>query len=468
MTRLYIPTTTAVTQTAGDNTTLIATDQFVTTAVNNAVAGVNPAVAVQWATTVAGDTSSLTYNNGVSGVGATMTGANNAVTTIDGHAFVVGDVGVTRVLIKNDTQSPSGAFNGVYLFTALHTVGTGDVFTRALDYNSPSEINNTGAIPVINGTVNGSTSWVETANITSVGVSPLAYTEFTLNPTTLMTTTVYDPANIAQQVVGTTATQTVSGKVLSDAFMGSGFISQSALAETMTLTASKDFIYPGLLEIGSTVSLEVPATSSLEVEAYVDQAAFGTQLGVAADATTSFANIKLVQSVTLPSVSDFLIDESLEVGVGTVMEIPPTSSLEIITYQPVLGLPANGYSNVSGTTTSSSFGDLTGAPVGPSVSVNIGVKGMAYVAIAADSAQNTAGDYCAITFAVSGNTTIAAATGQHESFFQAPSGGGNQRLSYSTVLTGLTSGVNTFTLKYRIAVGGTGTYVAREISVVPL
>jgi hypothetical protein len=206
--------TTATTQSAGDNSTLLATDAFVTTAVANAISGVNPAVAVQYATTAAANTSGLTYNNGVSGVGATFTGANNTATTIDGHTFVVGDVGITRLLVKNDTQAPSGAFNGVYLFTALHTVGTGDVFTRALDYDTPSDINNTGAIPVISGTANAQTSWVETANIVTVGTTPLAFTQFTLNPTTLMTTSTYDPAAIAQQVVGTTATQTLTNKTL--------------------------------------------------------------------------------------------------------------------------------------------------------------------------------------------------------------------------------------------------------------
>lgn len=180
---------TSTTQAAGDNSTKIATDAFVTTAINNAIAGVNPAVAVQYATTAAGDTSALTYNNGVSGVGATLTGANNTTTSIDGHTFVIGDVGVTRVLIKNDTQSPSGAFNGVYLFTALHTVGTGDIFTRALDYDTPSDINNTGAIPVVNGTTNISTSWLLTSSVTTVGTDPLTYTKFSINPTTILTNT---------------------------------------------------------------------------------------------------------------------------------------------------------------------------------------------------------------------------------------------------------------------------------------
>src|ERR1700686_4062801 len=107
------------TQSSGDNSTNVATTAFVVTAINNAIAGSNPAIAVNYATTASGNTSGLTYNNGASGVGATFTGPNNTAITIDGHTFVVGDVGVTRLLIKNDTQSPRGAFNGVYFFTLL-------------------------------------------------------------------------------------------------------------------------------------------------------------------------------------------------------------------------------------------------------------------------------------------------------------------------------------------------------------
>lgn len=177
------------TQTATDNSTLGASTAYVTTAISNALAGVQPQEAVQWATTTAGNTSGLTYNNGVSGVGATLTGANNTAVTIDGHTFVVGDVGVTRLLVKNDTQSPSGAFNGVYLFTALQTVGTGAIFTRALNYNTPSEMNNSGLIPVENGTANASTTWVQTATIATVGMTPLVFAQFSYSPTSVIAPT---------------------------------------------------------------------------------------------------------------------------------------------------------------------------------------------------------------------------------------------------------------------------------------
>lgn len=180
----FTGTPTAPTQTAGDNTTALATDAFVTTAVANALAGVNPAVAVQAATTAAGNTSGFTYANGVGGIGATFTGSVNTAVTIDGFTFTA--VG-QRLLVKNDTQSPSGAFNGVYTMTVLQTAIVAPVFTRALDYDMPSDINNTGAIPVINGTVNGTSSWILTSSVSMVGTDPLTYAQFTVSPSKQVT-----------------------------------------------------------------------------------------------------------------------------------------------------------------------------------------------------------------------------------------------------------------------------------------
>jgi hypothetical protein len=167
------------TQSQGDTSTKAASTAYVDTAVANAVAGINPAVAVQAATTAAANTSGFTYNNGVSGVGATFTGTTNTAVVIDGFTFTA--LG-QRLLVKNDTQSPSGAFNGIYYVTQLQTGILPPILTRALDYDTPTDINNTGAIPVVNGTVNGTTSWVETAQIVTVGTTPLVFVQFTANP----------------------------------------------------------------------------------------------------------------------------------------------------------------------------------------------------------------------------------------------------------------------------------------------
>lgn len=179
---------TAVTQSAGDNTTAVATDAFVTTAIANAIAAVNPAMAVQCATTQASDTSSLTYVH-VAGIGDTFTGTANTAITIDGHTLVLGD----RVLVKNDTQtSPgsvsAGTFNGIYLVTTIQSLGIAPILTRALDYDTPSDINNTGAIPVISGTANANTSWLLTSSIAAVGTgsNALTYVQFSVAPTTIV------------------------------------------------------------------------------------------------------------------------------------------------------------------------------------------------------------------------------------------------------------------------------------------
>lgn len=164
------------TQSTSDNSTKAASTAYVTTAIANAIAGVNPAVAVNAATTAASDTSGLTYSNGVAGIGASLTGANNTALTVDGYTFTA--IG-QRLLVKNDTQSPSGAYNGVYYVTQVQAALLPLILTRALDYDMPSDINNTGAIPVISGTANADTSWLLTSLVTTVGTDPLTYRIFT-------------------------------------------------------------------------------------------------------------------------------------------------------------------------------------------------------------------------------------------------------------------------------------------------
>lgn len=176
--------TTATTQVQNDNSTKVATTAYTDLAVANAIAGVNPAVAVSAGTTAASDTSGFTYNNGVSGIGATFTGSVNTAVTIDGFTFTT--LG-QRLLVKNDTQSPSGAFNGVYYVTQVQTAILAPILTRALDYDQPSDINSTGAIPVINGTANANTSWLLTSSVATVGTSPLTYTQFSIAPSSIVT-----------------------------------------------------------------------------------------------------------------------------------------------------------------------------------------------------------------------------------------------------------------------------------------
>lgn len=167
------PTTT--TQSQNDNSTKIATTAYTDLAVANAVSGINPAVAVLAASTA---TLTGTYSNGTSGVGATFTVTATGTFSLDGIA--INTIG-QRVLLKNQ----STAFqNGIYTATVVGASLVSPVFTRALDYNSPSNINSTGAIPVQSGTVNATTSWLLTSTVITVGTDALTYSQFSISPTT--------------------------------------------------------------------------------------------------------------------------------------------------------------------------------------------------------------------------------------------------------------------------------------------
>lgn len=147
--------------------------------VDAGLAALNPAASVRAATTSASDTSSYSYLNGAGGIGASLTGPVNTPLVVDGVTFnALGQ----RLLVKNDTQSPSGAFNGIYYVTQLSGLVLPVILTRALDFDQPSDINNTGLIPVINGTVNALSSWDQIATITTVGTDALVFSEFTANP----------------------------------------------------------------------------------------------------------------------------------------------------------------------------------------------------------------------------------------------------------------------------------------------
>lgn len=178
------PTVTATTQTAGNASTRIANTQFVSTAITNAIAAVNPAVAAAAATTTFLP-NSPTYLNGVSGVGATITaGSTNVTLVIDGYTPVLNN----RLLIKNESGGLGSAKNGVYTVTQLAALGLPWILTRALDFDQPSDINSTGAIPVVNGTANAQTQWVVTSSVATVGTDAITFTQFSLNPTTIFNT----------------------------------------------------------------------------------------------------------------------------------------------------------------------------------------------------------------------------------------------------------------------------------------
>lgn len=107
----------------------------------------------------------VTYNNGASGVGATLT-LSVALTVLDGYTLVNGD----RVLVKNEVAS---ANNGIYTWA---TGGT--VLTRATDFDTAAEMASGDFTFISYGTLYGSTGWVQTDPVTVVGTSPVTWIQF--------------------------------------------------------------------------------------------------------------------------------------------------------------------------------------------------------------------------------------------------------------------------------------------------
>lgn len=112
-----------------------------------------------------------TYSNGSSGVGATLTATSNGAFSLDGQAGVLNN----SYLIKDQTNTFE---NGIYILTQVGDGSTPAILTRATYFDQPSEIQPGDLVPVLAGTVNGGTLWLQTATVTTVGTSPITFIAF--------------------------------------------------------------------------------------------------------------------------------------------------------------------------------------------------------------------------------------------------------------------------------------------------
>jgi hypothetical protein len=126
------------------------------------------------ASVVAATTANLTatYDNGTSGVGATLTNSGTqAALVIDGVTLSVSD----RVLVKNQTTQSQ---NGIYTVTDTGSVSTNWVLTRATDFNTSAEIQGGDFVFVTGGTSYDNTGWVQTSTGVTVGTTAIVWQQF--------------------------------------------------------------------------------------------------------------------------------------------------------------------------------------------------------------------------------------------------------------------------------------------------
>lgn len=132
---------------------------------------------------------SATYDNGVSGVGATLTATVNGAASIDSVALSLNDT----VLFKNQTNTYE---NGIYTVSQIGDGSTPAIYTRSTGFDTPSDIEVGDLVPVLEGTVNQYSTWLQTAVVTTIGTDPIVFVQFGIS---------------LNNVVTLTGTQTITG-----------------------------------------------------------------------------------------------------------------------------------------------------------------------------------------------------------------------------------------------------------------
>ena len=145
-----------------------ATKQYV----DSLSSGLSPRTSCVVATTAA---LTVTYSNGASGVGATLTNAGaQAALAIDGVSLSVND----RVLVKDQVSTFQ---NGIYVVTTVGSGATNWVLTRATDYDTgaPNEVVEGSYCVISEGTVNAANLYVETGQGPfTIGTTPIVFSAF--------------------------------------------------------------------------------------------------------------------------------------------------------------------------------------------------------------------------------------------------------------------------------------------------
>jgi hypothetical protein len=117
-----------------------------------------------------------TYNNGISGIGATITANAVGLLSVDSTAVVAN----ARILVKNES-SANEPYNGIYVVANTGNATTAFQLIRSTDFDNGAP---SGEIPgaftfIETGASNADSGWVcTTNNPVAVGVTPIVWTQF--------------------------------------------------------------------------------------------------------------------------------------------------------------------------------------------------------------------------------------------------------------------------------------------------
>lgn len=221
-----------------------------------------------------------TYNNRLSGVGATLTNAGTQLPfALDGQTGVQDQ----RYLIKNQTDQTQ---NGLYILTDTGSNTTNWILTRTADFNQVSNIIEGGIVYVIYGATQENTYWQDTfISPITVGTTDIIWSEFNITP---------------EQMTWTDVTT-----VAVNANVNSGYIADRAATPVQVLL-------PATFNIGDTVIVMGKGTGGWSLVANTGQiiqfGSLATSVAGAIDSDIQYGNIQvrgLIPDTTWEVVSVF-------------------------------------------------------------------------------------------------------------------------------------------------------------------
>ena len=329
-----------------DAATKIYVDNLVTTAISY-----HDAVVAATQTTLATATGgTITYNNGASGVGATLTttGAFNLIDTAN-----VQTVG-TRILVKNEANA---AHNGIYTYANTTTI----VRSSDADTYGPASANTFSINDyffVSGGNVNIGTAWIvdSPTGVITFGTSNIAFAQFSSSQ-------IYT-ANTAAGLIlsGTTFNAKVDG--VTTAFDGGGNIGVKASANLTTPNIGAA-TGTSLSVTGNITGANVISTGLLTVTGNIDSGNVNVTGNVSAAGNINGANATITANV----VSGNIITSGIVTATGNIIggNLVTSATANVGT------LVVNTFANILATTISVS--NITGAL---RVAGGIGVTGNVY------------------------------------------------------------------------------------------
>lgn len=258
---------------------------------------------------------------------------------------------------------------------------------------------------------------------------------------------------ISGNAVGDSDSQTLTNKTLTSPTVASPTLS-GTVAGTYTLGGTPTFPATVVTTTGSQTLTNKVLTSPTINSPSITNATLTT------DAVTGFSVSNTGTIFGIPVTAGIINTANTINGASLTATSVPTAALanSSVTANKLSTGAASSTVLTNESTTSTSYVDL--ATVTDSVTVTIGVNGLAFVSISAEIFNTSSGNMW-VSFVASGANIIAA------NDVNGLLSGTLVQANWSKLFTSLSPGSTTFKLKYRVS-AGTGNFLNRNISVIPL